>query len=106
MFDPTSVGLRGPLADHGNRFWSALLDDGYSPLTAVNHLRLAADLSRWLYDHRLGLTGLSDEMVDSFLKNRKRRGYASYGTSPRYPRRTKRERARLALLRGPRPHRR
>jgi site-specific recombinase XerD len=76
MFDPTSVRLRGPLADHGNRFWSALLDDGYSPLTAVNHLRLAADFSRWLYDHRLGLTDLSDEMVDVFLKNRKRRGTA------------------------------
>ena len=80
MFDPTSVRFRGPLADHGNRFWSALLDVGYSPLTAVNHLRLAADFSRWLYDHRLGLTGLSDEMIDVFLKNRKRRGYTTYCT--------------------------
>jgi site-specific recombinase XerD len=80
MFDPTSVRLRGPLADHGSGFWSALLDDGYSPLTARNHLRLAADFSRWLYDHRLGLDDLSDEMVDAFLKSRRRRGYTSYCT--------------------------
>ena len=80
MFDPTSVRLQGPLVDHGKGFWSALLDDGYSPLTAGNHLRLAADFSRWLYDHRLGLDDLSDEMVEVFLKSRKRRGYTGYCT--------------------------
>lgn len=80
MFDPTSVRLRGPLADHRNGFWSTLLGDGYSPLTAGNHLRLAADFSRWLYDHRLGLGDLSDEMVDAFLKSRRRRGYTCYRT--------------------------
>lgn len=80
MFDPTSVQFRGPLADHVNGFWSALLGDGYSPLTAGNHLRLAADFSRWLEDHRLGLGDLSDELVDAFLKSRRRRGYTCYCT--------------------------
>jgi integrase/recombinase XerD len=80
MFDPTSVRLRGPLADHRNGFWATLLGDGYSPLTAANHLRLAADFSRWLYDHGFGLGDLSDEMVDAFLKSRRRRGYTCYRT--------------------------
>lgn len=80
MLDPTSVRFRGPLTDHVNGFWSALLGDGYSRLTARNHLRLAADFSRWLDDHRFRLGDLSDEMVDAFLKSRRRRGYTCYCT--------------------------
>lgn len=80
MLDPTSVRFRGPLADHVKGFWSALLGDGYLPSTAKSHLRLAADLSRWLDDHRLSLSDLSDELVDAFLKSRRRRRYRFYRT--------------------------
>jgi integrase/recombinase XerD len=80
MFDRTSVRFRGPLADRVRGFWSALLSDGYLPSTVGNHLRLAADFSRWLDDQRLSLGDLSDEMLDAFLKSRRRRGYRYYRT--------------------------
>lgn len=81
MFDPASVRVRGPLATHVQGFWSALLREGYSPLTAGNHLRLLADFSRWLEDHRLDIDGLSEEIVERFLRSRRQRGYTCYRTT-------------------------
>jgi integrase/recombinase XerD len=80
MFDPASVRFRGPLTDHVDGLWSALLQTGYSPLTAGNHLRLAADFSRWLHERQVGLGDLSDEDIDAFLKSRRRRAYTCYRT--------------------------
>lgn len=80
MFDPATVRFRGPLTTHVSGFWPALLRDGYSPLTAGNHLRLAADFSRWLEDHRFDVGDLSDARVEAFLRSRRRRGYTCYRT--------------------------
>lgn len=80
MVDPASIRITGPLAAHVSGFWSALGREGYSPLTALNHLRLAAHLSRWLEAHRLSLEGLREELLESFLRHRRRRGYTCYRT--------------------------
>lgn len=80
MFDPATVRFRGPLTTHVIGFWPTLLRDGYSPLTARNHLRLAADFSRWLEDHRVDVGDLSDARVEAFLRSRRLRGYTCYRT--------------------------
>jgi integrase/recombinase XerD len=80
MFDPASVRFRGALAAHVSGVWSALLGEGYSPLTAGNHLRLAADFSRWLEGQRLEIGDLTDNDIDVFLRSRRHRGYTSYRT--------------------------
>lgn len=75
MFDPTSVKVRGPLTAHMSGFWSALRGERYAPDTSAGHLRVAADFSRWLEDHRLDLRDLSEERIASFLRDRRRRGH-------------------------------
>ena len=82
MFDPASVTFRGPLSTHVDGFWRALQSQGYPPLSGRNLLLLAAHLSRWLDDHGLGLSDLSEDKVASFVTHRRRQGYANF-SSPR-----------------------
>ncbi len=78
MFDPASVGVRGPLTDLVDGFWSELLERRYAPLSARNLLHLAAHLSRWLEEKRLTLGDLTEQRVDEFMARRRREGYANF----------------------------
>jgi integrase/recombinase XerD len=78
MVYPVSVRFSGPLTAHVDGLWAELQREGYSPLSAVNLLRVAAHFSRWLEDHRLGLEDLSVEDVASFLAHRRRQGYTQF----------------------------
>jgi integrase/recombinase XerD len=78
MVDPGSVRFRGPLKAHVEGFWTALLGQGYSPLSGLTLLRVAAQFSRWLEDHRLGLVGLSERRIGRFLADRRREGHTQY----------------------------
>jgi integrase/recombinase XerD len=80
MVDMRSVRFTGPLTDHVDGFWSALLGKRYSPLTALNHLRVAADFSRWLEGRRFQLERLRDGDVDAYIRSRKRRHYTGFRT--------------------------
>jgi site-specific recombinase XerD len=78
MLDPGSVRFRGPLKSHVGGFWTALQVQGYSPLSALNLLRVAAHFSRWLEDHRFGLADLSESRIARFLTHRRRVGYTQF----------------------------
>lgn len=78
MFDPVSVRFRGPLKAHVRGFWTALLAEGYAPLSARNLLQVAAHFSRWLEDHRFSLADLSEGRIARFLTYRRRVGYTQF----------------------------
>lgn len=78
MVDPRLVRFHGPLKAYVQGFWTALLGEGYSPLTGLNLLRVAAHLSRWLEDRRLGVLELSEDVIARFLAHRRRQGYTGY----------------------------
>ena len=53
----SDVRVSGPLAPFAAGFRSRLADAGYTPLSAVNQMRLLAHLSRWLESAGLGRAG-------------------------------------------------
>lgn len=72
------VNLAGSLASEGEVLWSDLERRGYAPLTAKNHLRVLAHLSRWLSEAKLTPDQLSSERVAQFVARRREIGYRSY----------------------------
>ncbi len=82
MFDPASVGFRGPLRPYVDGFWQELLRLGYAPLSGGNLLRVAAHFSRWMEDRSLDGGTISDEHVAAFMAHRRRQGYTQF-LSPR-----------------------
>lgn len=68
------VVVSGPLAPYVPGFASKLKTAGYTPLSAVNQMRLLAHLSRWLDDRRLGVADLTDERVEAFFESRRSSG--------------------------------
>ena len=78
MGEPSSrvsrVLMRGPLAPFADEFRKELLARGYTPLTAVNHLRQAARLSTWLADHGLGAADADEDRISGFLAFQKAGG--------------------------------
>lgn len=80
MYGPTSVRVKGELERHVEGFWAELMRLGYSPLSARNHLRLAAHLGRWLASRRLGLHELDERRASAFLRHRQRIGYTGLFT--------------------------
>ena len=81
MFDPRSVRFTGPLRPYVDGFSQELLQQGYSPLSAGNLLRLAAHFSRWLEDHSLDCGDVTDERVVKFTRHRRRQGYTQFLTA-------------------------
>jgi integrase/recombinase XerD len=79
MSRPTSrvaeVCVPGPLAGYATEFRSALLAAGYTPLSAVNQLRLMVHLSRWLDVRGLTAADLSEHRVEEYLAARREAGY-------------------------------
>lgn len=72
MTTPASrVSVTGPLADHAAGFLASLLEQGYTPLSAANQLRVMAHLSRWLEGKGLEPTELTTEWIDAFLEARR-----------------------------------
>jgi integrase/recombinase XerD len=61
------VVVTGPLAPFAETYRRELRRRGYTPRSAVNELRQAARLSRWLEDHELMVARLSRERVEEFL---------------------------------------
>ena len=81
MFDPCfAVRFRGPLAPHVERFWTSLIEAGYSRQSATQLLFVAAHLSRWLDDRGTSLRRLTEEALGRFLVHRRRAGYGAFLT--------------------------
>src|SRR5262249_49206153 len=59
-----------------------LRESGYTPLTAMNVMRLMAHLSRWLDANALGVAGLTGEQVDRYVAERRAASHTS-ALSPR-----------------------
>jgi integrase/recombinase XerD len=77
------VRVRGPLASHADGFYSWLIDRRfYSPLTAVDHLRLMAHVGRWLVSRGLDCAALTDDLALEFVAARRAAGYRNL-RSPR-----------------------
>lgn len=74
-FDPKRVRASGPLAKHAVGFTEELFRRGYPPERAARHVRLLAQLSRWLESHGLGEADLSEERVSQFLEARRAEGH-------------------------------
>lgn len=81
MGRPTSkvaeVRVSGPLAPFAAMFRAGLQDCGYTPLSAVNAMRLMAHLSRWMEADGLGVADLTGEQVERYAAVRRAEGYTS-----------------------------
>jgi len=75
MRDPALVQVTGPLAPFAEVFRARLNRSGYALRSQAGHLRLMADLSRWLVEHRLNGSGLSAEVVAGFVAGRRAAGH-------------------------------
>src|SRR5262249_36995700 len=86
MGKPTSkvstVVVPGPLAPYAGRFRMRLEELGYTPLSAVNSLRLMVHLSRWLDGRGLTAADLGKARVEQYFQERVAAGYRS-SRSPR-----------------------
>lgn len=76
------VRVAGPLAPFAPKVKARLRESGYTPLTAVNVMRLMAHLSRWLDADALDVAGLTGEQVDRYVAERRAAGRTS-ALSPR-----------------------
>jgi hypothetical protein len=75
MRDPVSSQVPGPLASFAEEFHVRLERSGYARRSLAGHLRLMADLSRWLGERRLDSSGLSSEVVSEFVAGRRAAGH-------------------------------
>src|SRR5215218_6080495 len=71
MKDPSRVRVSGPLEAFAPGFAAELERIGYAPLGATLQLRLMARLSRWLESERLRAAGLTEDVVERFLAERR-----------------------------------
>lgn len=74
-----TVRVTGPLAPFADGLQRSLLDQGYTPLSTANLLRLAAHLSRWMQARRVS-TALTPTLVEQFVHQR-RRTYTQFRSS-------------------------
>lgn len=63
----------GPLGPHVDEFAESLRSRGYSVSMARHHILLMADLSRWLKQRGLSARHVENEILDQFLRHRRRR---------------------------------
>ena len=68
---PKDGVLPGPLTEHAAGFAAELHRQGFTPLSVVHQLRLAAHLSRWMQDRSVDLGQLTADRVDEFLVERR-----------------------------------
>lgn len=73
----TRVRVTGPLAQFAPRLKAKLRECGYTPLSAVNVMRLMAHLSRWLDSSGLSAAELTGERVERYVAARRAEGRTS-----------------------------
>jgi integrase/recombinase XerD len=71
--DPSRVVVTGPLAPYAAGFCAELGQRGYAWVSAAELMQLLAHLSRWLGSEHLGPAGLTAEVVERFLVDRRER---------------------------------
>lgn len=76
MRDPSRVRVSGPLEAYASGFAVELARVGYTRDAVACHLRLAAELSRWLAREGLDAAGLTVPVVDAFFAARRAAGHA------------------------------
>jgi hypothetical protein len=69
------VRVAGPLAPYAEGFRGELQRLGYTPLSAVVHMRLVARLSRWLAADGLEASALTTARTEAFFAERRAAGY-------------------------------
>lgn len=69
------VRVPGVLAPFAAGFRAALLERGYTPLSAVNQLRLLVHLSRWMDAQGLSCAELTGERLAQYVSVRRSSGY-------------------------------
>lgn len=74
------VRVTGPLAPYVDGFRNMLREAGYTPVSAVNQLRLMGPLSRWLETCGLSGADLTEQRVAEYLDARRVAGYSQYWT--------------------------
>src|ERR1039457_556574 len=79
--DPSRVGVYGPLASYAEGFRGELARLGYTPLSAIVHLRLRARVSSWLAGGGLEASALTPQTVEIFFAERRAAGYYNSLTS-------------------------
>lgn len=67
----------GPLGSQIDAFAALLVERGYARSTAKEHVRLVADLGRWLGRQQCCLDEVDETCVVRFLRQRRRRGRAA-----------------------------
>jgi integrase/recombinase XerD len=75
MHDPSRVRISGPLEVFAAGFTAELERLGYRRTPASFQLQLMAHVSRWLEGDGLGADGLTSEIVERFLEERRAAGY-------------------------------
>ena len=73
----SKVRVTGPLAPFAEGLRHHLLDQGYTPLSTANVLRLAAHLSRWMHARRVP-AALTPTLAAQFVHHRRRRAYTQF----------------------------
>ena len=76
MSSCSGVCVAGPLASFAPGFVEDLVARGYRPGSAVDHLRLMVDVSRWLAEQGLGPGDLTAVAVERFSAERRASGRA------------------------------
>jgi site-specific recombinase XerD len=75
MDNVASVRVPGPLGQYAEGFRDELARLGYTPLSAIVHMRLMARLSRWLAERALEADALTTATVETFFAERREAGY-------------------------------
>jgi len=81
MHDPSRVRVSGSLEVFAEGFAVELARLGYRRTPATFQLQLMAHASRWLRAEGLGVDGLTSEIVERFLAERRAAGYTNYVTA-------------------------
>lgn len=80
MGDLSRIRVTGPLESYVSGFVAALVERGYTPVSAAHQLRLMAHVSRWLASEGWGPDDLSPARVEEFVAARRAAGYVNYLT--------------------------
>jgi integrase/recombinase XerD len=80
MPDPARIRVPGPLEPFARGFASELAQQGYVPRVVVRHLRLMAEVSRWLTSQHLQVADLTRE-AERFLQARRAADFTRYTTA-------------------------
>ena len=75
------VGVSGPLEVYAQGFRAELERLGYTPLSAIVHMRLMARLSWWLGEHGLEASTLTTATTEAFFAERRTAGYCNSRTA-------------------------